>query len=108
MSLGVSNTQLGAQGIEGICELQHSLVPLLTQCGPSRVLVVVVSNKVILFLDGIHKRFPSGLSPKYSRLLYGVLLTVSLPPMFDMGDRLNERKNDLFSIGKIVDRETTF
>jgi hypothetical protein len=41
-----------------------------------------------LFVDDIHKIFPSGLGPKYSRLLYGFFLTISLPPMFDMRDNL--------------------
>jgi hypothetical protein len=74
------------------------------QCGPSRVLVIIVSNRVILFLDDIHKRVPSGFDPKYSRLLCGFFLTVSLPPMFDMGDNLKECKGDIFPIGKIVER----
>jgi hypothetical protein len=78
------------------------------QCGPSRVLVVVVSSRVILFLDGIHKRVPSGLIPKYSKLLYGFFLIVSLPPMFDMGDHLKAHNGDIFPIGKIMDREITF
>jgi hypothetical protein len=48
---------------------------------------------VILFLDGIHKIFPSGLNPKYSRLLTGFFLIVSLdPPMFDMGTTLRSAK----------------
>jgi hypothetical protein len=78
------------------------------QCGPSRVLVVIVSNRVIFFLDDIHKRVPSVLDLKYSKLLCGVLFTVSFPPMFDMGDNLKERKSDIFPIGKIVDREIPF
>jgi hypothetical protein len=64
MFLGVFDTQLGAQGMEGIFERQHCLTPLLMHCGPSHVLVVTVSNRVILFLDGIHKRVPSGLDTK--------------------------------------------
>jgi hypothetical protein len=60
-----------------------------------------------LFLDSIHKRVPSGLDPKYSRLLYGVFLIVSLPPMFDIGESLKEHKGDIFPIGKIMDREIT-
>jgi hypothetical protein len=57
-----------------------------------------------LFLDGIHKRVPSGLDPKYSILLCGFFLIVSLPPIFDMGDNLKERKGDIFPIGKIVEQ----
>jgi hypothetical protein len=102
----VYDTQLGAQGMEGICELWNSLVPLLTECGPSRLLVIVVSNRVILFLDGIHKIFPSGIIPKYSRIL-DFSLTVSLKPMFDMGDQLKECNGDIFPVGKIMYREIT-
>jgi len=94
--------------MEGICELRHYLAPLLTQCGPSRVLVVIVSNRVILFLDGIHKKVPSGLDPKYSRLLCVFFLIVSLPPIFDMGDNLQEHKGDIFPIRKFVNIEITF
>jgi hypothetical protein len=63
---------------------------------------------VILFLYRIHKKFPSGLGPIYSRLLCGNFLPISSPPMFDMRERLNEYKGDIFSVGKIVNREITF
>jgi hypothetical protein len=108
MSLRVFDTHLGAQGMEGIGELQHCLAPLLMQCGPSHVLVVIVTNRVILFLDRIHKKIPSGLDPIYSRLLCGNFLPVSFPPMFDMGESLKECEGDLFPVGKIVNREITF
>jgi hypothetical protein len=88
MSLEVFDAHIGTQGMEGICELWNYLAPLLMLCGPSHVLVVMVSNRVIWLLDGIHKKVPSGLNPKYSRLLCGVFLTTSLPPIFDMGDNL--------------------
>jgi hypothetical protein len=61
-----------------------------------------------LFLDGIHKKISSGFNLKHSRILYGIFLTVSFQPIFDMGDNLEECKGDLFSIGKIVDIEITF
>jgi hypothetical protein len=92
MLLEVSDTHLGGQGMEGICDLRHCLVPLVMQCGPSCVLFIVVSKRVTLFLDDIHKRVPSGLNPKYFRLLCGVLLTLILPPMFDMGAALRSTK----------------
>jgi hypothetical protein len=69
-------------------------------------LVVIASNTVIFFLDEIHKRAPSGIDPKYSRFLYVFLMIVSLPPMLEMGDLINECKGDIFPIGKIVDKET--
>jgi hypothetical protein len=108
MSLRVFDTHLGAQGMEGICELWHFFVLLLMQCGPSHVLVIIVSHRVILLLDRIHKNLPSGIGPKYYRLLCGIFLPVSFPPMFDMGESLKERKGDLFSVEKIVNRQITF
>jgi hypothetical protein len=86
----------------------HCLAPLLMQCGPSHVLVFIVANRVILFLDRIHKKIPSGLGPIYSRLLCGTFLPVSFPPMFDMGESLKECEGDLFPVGKIMNREITF
>jgi hypothetical protein len=94
--------------MEGIGEIQNFLAPLLPQCGPSHVLVLIVSNRVILFLYRIHKKIPSGLDPIYSRLLCGTMLPVSFPPMFDMGESLKECEDDPFSVRKIVNREITF
>jgi hypothetical protein len=104
----VFDTHLGAQGMEGIGELHNCLAPLLPQCCPSHVLVLIVANRVILFLYHIHKKNPSGIDPIYSRLLCGTLLPVSFPPMFDMGEGLKECEDDLFFVGKIVNREITF
>jgi hypothetical protein len=53
MSLGVFDTQLGAQGMEGIGELQNYLAPLLLQCGPYHVLVLIVGNRVIFVITEI-------------------------------------------------------
>ena len=53
--LGVSNTQLCTQDVEDIGELRHCLVPFLSHCGPSRVLVFIVFDGVILPLKSIHK-----------------------------------------------------
>jgi hypothetical protein len=108
MSLGVFDTQLGVQGMEGIGELWNCLAPLLPQCGPSHVLVLIVANRVILFLYRIHKKIPSGIGPIYSRLLCGTFLPVSFPPMFDMRESFKECEGDLFFVGKIVNREITF
>jgi hypothetical protein len=108
MSLGVFDTWLGAQGMESICELRHCLALLVSQCGPSRLPVFIFINRVVLFLDRIHKNIPSGLSPIYSRFLCGTFLLVSFPPMFDMGDILEECEGDLFPVEKIVNKEITF
>jgi hypothetical protein len=67
-------------------------------------LVVIFTNKLILFLDCIHTKNPSGLDPIYSRLLYGNLLPVSFPPMFDMMESLKECEGDLFPVGKIMNK----
>jgi hypothetical protein len=108
MSFEVLDTQLGAQGMEGIGELWNFLAPFLPQCGPSHILVLIVSNRVILFLYDIHKKIPSGLGPIYSILLYGTFLPVSFPPMLDMGEILKECEGDLFPIGEIMNKEITF
>jgi hypothetical protein len=94
--------------MEGIGELQNFLALLLPQCGPSHVLVLIVANRVILFLYRIHKKVPSGIGPIYSRLVCGNFLPVSFPPMFDMRESFKECEGDLFFVGKIVNREITF
>jgi hypothetical protein len=98
MSLRVFDTQLDVQGMEGIDELCHYLAPLFLQCGPSHVLVFIISNRVILFLDRIHKKIASGIDPIYSVLLCGTFHPVSFPPMFDIGESLKECKGDLFPV----------
>jgi hypothetical protein len=108
MSLGFLDTQLGAQGMEGIGELRHFLAPLLPQCVPSHVLVLIVVDRVILFLYRIHKKISSGIGPIYSRLLCGTFLLVSLPPMFDMEESLKECEGDLFLVEEIMNIEITF
>jgi hypothetical protein len=108
MSFRVFDTQLGAQGMEGIRELQNFLAPLLPQCGPSHVLALIVSNRVILFLYRIQKQIPSGIGPIYSRILCENFLLVSFLPMFDMGERFKECEGDLFSVRKIMNREIAF
>jgi fucose permease len=93
--------------MEGIGELQNCLAPLLPQYGPSHVLVLIVSNRVILFLYRIHKKIPSGIDPIYSRFLCGTFLPVSFPPIFYMGESLKECEGDLFPIGEIMNIEIT-
>jgi hypothetical protein len=65
-------------------------------------------SKIVLFFDGIHKKVPSGLDPLYSRFLCGTLLPVSFPPMFDMGESLEDCEGDLIPVGKILNKEITF
>jgi hypothetical protein len=71
-------------------------------------LVLIVSNRLILFIYRIHKKKPSGLGPIYSRLLCGTFLLVIFPLMFDMREIFKECKGDIFSVRKIVNREITF
>jgi hypothetical protein len=61
-------------------------------------MVFIVINRVVLFLDRIHKKIPSGISPIYSRFLYGNFFPVSFPPMFDMGEILEDCEGDIFPI----------
>jgi hypothetical protein len=60
VSFRVFDTQLGVQGMEDICELQHCLVSFLSQRSPFCILFILASNRVILFLNNILERNPSG------------------------------------------------
>jgi hypothetical protein len=71
-------------------------------------LIFIVINRIILFLDRIHKKIPSGINPRYSRFLCGTLLPVRFLPMFDMGESLEECEGDLFPVKKIVNGEINF
>jgi hypothetical protein len=63
---------------------------------------------IVLFFDRIHKKISSRLGPIYFRFLCGTLLLVSFPPMFNMGESLEECEGDIFLVGKILNREITF
>jgi hypothetical protein len=60
MSLRFFDTQFGAQGMENIVEIWYYLVPFLTHGGPSDVLVLITSNRVVLLFNGILKGIPVG------------------------------------------------
>jgi hypothetical protein len=90
MSLRVFDTQLGAQGMENISEIWYCLVPFLTQGGPSSVLVLIASKRLVLFFNGIQEGIPCRGNQKYCRFLYGPFLKVSVPPVLNMGDDLEE------------------
>jgi hypothetical protein len=90
MSLRVFDTQFGAQGMENISEISYFLVPFLTQGGPSSVLVLVGANMVVLLFNGILEGVPCRGNQKYFIFLYGPLLRVSIPPVLNMGDNLEE------------------
>ena len=105
MSLRVFNTQFGAQGMENIGEIWYYLVPFLTQCDPSCVLVLVASNRVVFFFNGIMEGITCRGNNKYYRFLYGPFLRVSIPLVLNMGYGLEECKSNIFVIKKIVDRK---
>jgi hypothetical protein len=65
MSLRVFDTQFGAQSMEIIGEILYCLVPFLTQGGPSSVLVLIASNKVVLLFNGIPEGIPCRGNNKY-------------------------------------------
>jgi hypothetical protein len=88
MFFSVLDTKLGVQGMEDICEIWYCLVPFLSQCGPSRILIIIHSNRVVFFLNKIPERIPSGGDHKYCRFLSCPYLIVSFPPILNMGDNL--------------------
>ena len=94
--------------MEGIGEIRNYLAPLLPQCGSSHVLVLIVSNRIILFLYRIQKKIPSGIDTIYFKLLCGTLLPISFPPMFDMGESFKECEGDILFVEKYVNKEITF
>ena len=72
--------------MENIGEIGYCLVPFLMQGGPSGALVLVASNKVVLFFNDILKGISCRGNQKYCRFLYGPLIIVSVPPVLNMGD----------------------
>jgi hypothetical protein len=108
MSLRVFDTQLGVQGMENISEIWYYLVPFLTQGGPSSVLVLIASKRVVFFFNGIQEGIPCRGNQKYCRFLYGPLLRVSVPPVINIGDDLEECKSNPFPTVKIMNRKIPF
>ena len=94
--------------MENISEFWYYLVPFLTYGGPSDVLVLLASNMVVLFFNGVPEGIPRRGHHKNCKFLHDPLLRVSIPPVFNMGNDLEECKSDLFPIGKIVDRKISF
>jgi hypothetical protein len=69
MSFRVFDTQFGAQGMENIGEIWYCMVPFLTQGGPSCVLVLVASNRVVFVRD---------LTPHVGRIIYSDVIKVNI------------------------------
>ena len=60
MFLIIFDTQICAQGMEQIRQLMHILIPSLPLRGPLYVLVLITPHGIVLFLDGVSERIPSG------------------------------------------------
>ena len=90
MSLRVFDTQFGASGMENIGEIWYYLVLFLKQGGPSGVLVLIASKKVVLFFNGISEGIPCRGNHKYFIFLYEPFLRVSIPLVLNIGDDLEE------------------
>jgi hypothetical protein len=101
MSFRVFDTQFGVQSMENIGEIWYCLVPFLTQHGPSCVLVLVASNRVVLFFNGIPEGILGRGDHKYCIFLCGPLLRVRIPLVLNMGEDLKECKSNLFPIEKL-------
>ena len=85
MFLRIFDTQLCAQGIEHIRQLMHILIPLLPQRSLLYVLVLIALQGIILFLDGISERIPSGYGREQGGFLLVLFLTLGFPQVLDMG-----------------------
>jgi hypothetical protein len=68
------------------------------QGGPSGILVLVASNRVVLFFNGIPEGIPCRGHHKYCRFLYGPFLRVSIPPVLNMGDMTLRSAKVIFSL----------
>lgn len=60
MLLRILDTSIHAKGMGNICELRYILVTSLLQRGPLYVFIFIAHDRVILFLDGVSERIPSG------------------------------------------------
>jgi hypothetical protein len=65
MSFKILHMHLGAQGMEEICEIWYFLVSFPLKCGPSRIVVIIASKMVLLFLNSIPEIIPNGGDHKY-------------------------------------------
>jgi hypothetical protein len=76
--------------MEDVGVLQDHLASLVTHSCQSRVLVIIVFNRVEFLLEGMNKIHQSGLYPKFCRLIYVVALLKHFPPISNMGKGLKE------------------
>ena len=95
MFLQIFDTQLCAQSMEQILQLMHILIPLLPQCGPLYVLVLIAPHGIVLFLDGVSEGIPSWYGREQRGFCLVLVLTVGFSLVLDMGGRFEECKNNL-------------
>jgi hypothetical protein len=72
------------------------------------VFVLIAPHGIILFLDGISERIPSGCGQEQKGFPLTLLLRVGFPPVLDMGGGFEECKNNPFSVEKFMNREISF
>ena len=78
--------------MEQIRQLMHILIPLLPQCGPLYVLVLIDLHRIVLFLDGISEIIPSGYGWEQRGFYLILFVRVGFPPVLDMGVALRSAK----------------
>jgi hypothetical protein len=66
------------------------------------VFFLIAPHGIILFLDGVSKRIPSGCGREQRGFSLALLLRVGFPPVLDMGGGFEECKINLFSIKKLM------
>ena len=88
--------------MEQIHQLMHILIPLLPERGPLYVLVIIAPHGIVLFHDGISERIPSGYGREQRGFCVILFLTVGFPPILEMGGGFEECKNNLLSVGKVM------
>jgi hypothetical protein len=81
--------------MEDIGVLWHILVSFILQSCPSHVLVIIISNRVDILLEGINKGHPSGFFPEFHRLIHVLSLPVTFPPISNMGKGFKDREGDI-------------
>jgi len=84
--------------MEYVSVLWQHLVSFLTQSCPSRVLVIIVSDRVEIILEGNNKGHPSGCYPEFNNLIFVMSLPVTFQPIFDTWEGFKEIEGDLFSV----------
>jgi hypothetical protein len=72
------------------------------------VFVLIAPHGIILFLDGVLKRIPSGCDQEQRGFPLALFLQVGFPPVLDMGACFKECKNNPFVVGKVMNREISF